>query len=223
MTKLGEGRFEDFGTAFSNDSDDVAAKISKGSTFLTYAWKKIEVDKNLADFGKCFEKRKKSLEKDALKVKQATARHTQSEREIMALDVEEMKKFQAEITAVEKETDGLYINLKSLAADYQKAHKSSERELLEAENEFKRSLQTIYNEAAEFERAQEEAYKVFSIDHFVCFMVLLVNADQVHHCRVLLWNARLLRRIRESGNKKSIPRSKRRKGLSPRSSRRCRT
>ncbi len=78
----------------------------------------------------------------------------------MALDVEEMNKSQAEIAAIEKETDGLYSNLKALAAEFQKAQKLSERELHEAESEYKRSLQAIYNEAAEVERAQEEAYKV---------------------------------------------------------------
>jgi hypothetical protein len=109
----------------------------------------------------CFEKRKKSLEKDALKVKQASSRHIQSEREIMALDVEEMNKIQAEIAAIDKETDGFYSNLKAMAADFQKAHKLSEREVNEAESEYKRSLQAIFNEAADLERAQEEAYKVF--------------------------------------------------------------
>jgi hypothetical protein len=35
MANTGKGRFEDFSTAFSNDSDDVAAKLSKGATQLT--------------------------------------------------------------------------------------------------------------------------------------------------------------------------------------------
>ena len=105
-----------------------------------------------------------------MRVKQAASRHTQSEREITASDVEEMKKPQAEIAAIEKETDGLCSTLKALAAEYQKAQKLSERELNEVESEYKRNLQAIYNEAVEIERAQEEAYKVYTPNEFFCHM-----------------------------------------------------
>jgi hypothetical protein len=37
--KAGKGLFEDFGSAFSNDPDDVAAKLSKGSMHLTFILK----------------------------------------------------------------------------------------------------------------------------------------------------------------------------------------
>jgi hypothetical protein len=108
----------------------------------------------------CFEKRKKSVEKDAIKAKQVSLRHIQSEREIVALDVEEMSKPQAELAAVDKDVDGTSSNWKVAAVDFQKAQKVLERELNEAENELKRSLHAVYNETAELDRAQEEDYKV---------------------------------------------------------------
>ncbi len=94
-------------------------------------------------------------------MKQESIKHAQSEREIMASDVEELKKPQAEISAIEKEIEGLYSNLKCLAVEFHKVQKSVERELVELESEYKRSLLAVNNDIEEVERAKDEAHKVF--------------------------------------------------------------
>jgi pyridoxal/pyridoxine/pyridoxamine kinase len=112
------------------------------------------------EFGMCFEKKKKSLEKEALKVKYATTKHIQAEREILASDMAEMKKMQAKICSIQKENEGMGSVLNAAMAEYQKQRKLIERELIEAQNEYTKNVQAILAETAEFEMAEDEAVKV---------------------------------------------------------------
>ena len=156
----------------------------------------------------CFEKKKKTLEKEAVKMKMLTARHIQTEREILASDMEEMKKIQSEIKSVLKENEGLNSALKAAAAEYQKQHQLIERELMEAENEYKRNLQAIFNEASEIERSEEEDFKVGQL-HFFSFMYSTDDRNR----RSLLRNVSLWHKIKRSVNWKSRTKSPKRSAL----------
>lgn len=98
-------------------------------------------------------------------MKNATTKHIQAEREILASDTAEMKKLQMEISTIQKENESLGSVLKAAMAEYQKQQKLIERELIEAQNDYKRNLQAILNEVSEIEKSEEEAYKVI-IEHF---------------------------------------------------------
>ncbi len=108
----------------------------------------------------CFEKKKKSLEKEASRVQQATSLHIRTERETLASDIQELKQFEEKLTQIDRSNEEFQNILKSLASEYQKQQRNSERELVEAENEYKRNIESVYSEAADFEKSQDQAYKV---------------------------------------------------------------
>jgi hypothetical protein len=108
----------------------------------------------------CFEKKKRSIEKEALKVQQMTANFVKKERESHSSDLEEIKRQQAHILQIERHTDGLQANLKAVIADFQRHQKSFERELQKAQEEQTRKLQEISDEATSLEKAFEDSYKV---------------------------------------------------------------
>jgi hypothetical protein len=71
-----------------------------------------------------------------------------------------LKKHQAKLSEIDSEAEEVFDSHKALLADFQMQNKSWERAICEAEKEFEREMQQIYQDILQFERDQNMLFQV---------------------------------------------------------------